>query len=448
MVNQASIAIVVVVLLALCCYSNSQDNCPTTDNNGGVFVGFTALTPEQLKKEIRTSMEASVSEIVDSLSKDQDGEESCFEAIEELNYTVNAALVRLREMNLKMEQTIISNITQTVERQVKSALAEILKNIALLKIATPEPVTQPMTISTTESKTMSTVPTTVTTQGPTTLPPLGTQMNPAISCKQIFESITNSPSGFYWVTDGSGGQQAISGSSIMVYCDMERTCGGVTGGWMQVANIDMTDPTQTCPTGFREIIRTEAPTRICSTQSVTRGCFGTSFSASGVLYSHVCGRVIGYQEGTPNAFYPYHINTDLTIDEIYVDGLSLTHGSPRQHIWTFVSALDETDGHLSACMCSNTDVTAFASIPPFVANDYFCDTGSRDDVAFQFYAEDPLWDGIGCGDLSACCSFNNPPWFSKQLPASSTDDLELRVCRDSGATNEDIPFEIVELYVR
>ena len=436
----------VVVFLTLCCYSNSQDNCQTTDDNGGVFVGFTALTPEQLKKEIRTSTEESVSELVGSLIRGREREETCFEAIEDLNYTINATVATIKELNQKLEQSIIINITQTVERLVKSALAEILTNITL-KI--PEAVTQPITMPTTESKT-STAPTEVepTIQEPTTPPALGTRLNPATSCKQIFESITNPPSDFYWVTDGSGGQQANPGNTIQVYCDMERTCGGLKGGWMQVANIDMTDSTQTCPTGFTEITRAEAPKRICTASSTNSGCFGITFSANGVPYSSVCGRVIGYQEGTPNAFYPYHINTDLTIDDIYVDGLSLTHGSPRQHIWTFVSALDETSNHLSACICSNTGSTESALIPPFVGDDYFCDTGSRDGVAFQFYPEDPLWDGNGCGPLSTCCSLNDPPWFFKQVTENSRDDLELRVCRDSGAANEDNPFEIVELYVR
>ena len=66
---------------------------------------------------------------------------------------------------------------------------------------------------------------------------------PASSCKEIIEISPSSPSGFYWVKDGNEGR-------VRVYCDMTRTCGGITGGWVQVANIDMTNSSHTCPQGL------------------------------------------------------------------------------------------------------------------------------------------------------------------------------------------------------
>ena len=65
-----------------------------------------------------------------------------------------------------------------------------------------------------------------------------------------------------------------------------------------------------------------------------------------------------------------------------------------------------------------------------------------------FNADNPLWDGAGCGSQSTCCSFNNPPWFYKQLPQSNTNDIEMRVCRDEGTANEDFAIEVVEIYVQ
>ena len=53
--------------------------------------------------------------------------------------------------------------------------------------------------------------------------------------------------------------------------------------------------------------------------------------------------------------------------------------------------------------------------------------------------EDPLWDGVGCGSASTCCSFNNLPWFMRDLLAPGiTDDIELRLCRDEIRSNEDV----------
>ena len=35
----------------------------------------------------------------------------------------------------------------------------------------------------------------------------------------------------------------------------------------------------------------------------------------------------------------------------------------------------------------------------------------------------------------------------KELPSSTSDDIEMRLCADSSCTDEDITFETVELYV-
>ena len=140
------------------------------------------------------------------------------------------------------------------------------------------------------------------------------------------------------------------------------------------------------------------------------------------------------------------------IDMSYVDGVSLTHGSSsRQHIWTFASAINEDELNTdSKCPCTNTAISNM--VPPrpsFVGYDYFCDTAVI--IGFNgssFYSDDPLWDGAGCGPQSTCCSFNSPPWFYKQLPQITTDNIEMRVCRDQERANEDIAVEIVELYVQ
>ena len=64
------------------------------------------------------------------------------------------------------------------------------------------------------------------------------------------------------------------------------------------------------------------------------------------------------------------------------------------------------------------------------------------------FTHDSLWDGCGCGAISTCCSFNSPPWFCKQLPQPTTDDIELRLCGDEVLTNEDTPLEVIELYIQ
>ena len=61
--------------------------------------------------------------------------------------------------------------------------------------------------------------------------------------------------------------------------------------------------------------------------------------------------VVAYQFGSPNAFW-LSGHSLQTIDGAYVDGVSLTYGNPRQHIWTFAAALDEREGSWS-CPCTD-----------------------------------------------------------------------------------------------
>ena len=265
---------------------------------------------------------------------------------------------------------------------------------------------------------------------------------PSRSCAALPPS---SPSGYYWIT-------ASDGSAVRVYCDMTRSCGGVTGGWMRVAELDMTNSSQPCPGGLS--LRNDSDIRTCE---ITSGasCSSVNFSLPPLQYSRVCGKILAYQVGSTDAFGT-HAGPGVrvrnpTIEQNYVDGISLTHGHPRQHIWTFAAALDEVGTFPSLnCRCTNTNQARRTTVPPaFVGGDYFCDTGS--DGQFRnslFYGDDPLWDGAGCGPQNICCSFNNPPWFYKQLPQPTSDDIEMRVCRDEEVGNENVPIEIIELYVQ
>ena len=264
--------------------------------------------------------------------------------------------------------------------------------------------------------------------------------HPAHSCKEIYDRNTSSPSGYYWLVSSSE-------KFTRVYCDMERTCGGVEGGWMKVTSLDMKEATNSCPSGLKTLT---SPRRLCGINTNGAGCSSAYLNVHGVNYSRVCGKIIGYQQKTPDAFGPYYHNRALTIDQGYVDGISLTHGqNPRKHIWTFAAALHEVLQHPKfLCPCTNIHNHLTIPIPPYVGNDYFCDTGSSQNYEVRFYPDDPLWDGQGCGQLNTCCSFNNPPWFMKQLPASTHDNIEMRLCSDQSRPNEDIVFETLDLYVQ
>ena len=379
----------------------------STQECGGFF-GFMALTPDQLKKEIRSEVATLLSH--DSLPEDgSEGEGDLRTVIESV---VDAAI-----------EKAVANISNEIVDKVNSALisSEISMAVANLSDVVDRLV----------SSTVSQLH---------RLHPLGgTHSHPATSCREIKDLHPSNPSGHYWI-------RSSNGFSIQVYCDMTRSCGGITGGWMQVATIDMSNHAETCPAGLRMLT---SPKRLCGINSDGPGCSSAVFSVQGIEYSRVCGKIIGYQQKSPDAFGPYTGNHRLTIDDVYVDGVSLTHGrNPRKHIWTFASALHEVPAcpHCN-CPCTNIHDTTAIPIPPYVGSDYFCDTASEHNWEVKFYPDDPLWDGQGCGPLNTCCTFNTPPWFMKQLPSSTTDDIEMRLCCDQPRSDEDVPVETIALYV-
>ena len=148
-----------------------------------------------------------------------------------------------------------------------------------------------------------------------------------------------------------------------------EVCGGP--GWRRVAFINMTDSKQSCP---QELSLTTYSIRSCGRgHTGYRDCSSVTFSVECIQYRQVCGRAIAHQWGNNYAFYSYHSGRQ-TFNGPYVDGLSLTHGSPRTHIWTFASGLfngssgNEHPNYRCPCDPGNT----FGS-PPFVGNDYFCE---------------------------------------------------------------------------
>ena len=80
-----------------------------------------------------------------------------------------------------------------------------------------------------------------------------------------------------------------NGSTTRLYCDMSAHCG--QPGWAQVAFINMSDSSQSCPSELAEM--TYNGVRVCQ-QRTNFSCDSVSFTVP-VSYSNVCGRIIGYQ---------------------------------------------------------------------------------------------------------------------------------------------------------
>ena len=219
---------------------------------------------------------------------------------------------------------------------------------------------------------------------------------------------------------------------------------GRTGGWRHVVYLDMTDPSTTCPSAWQ---LTGYSKRTCGRVSIGwQTCDSATFPVIGGQYNRICGRITAYQYGEPNAF----ATTGRSIDRYYACGVSVTHGTPRNHIWTFVAGHSEGNrGATDSCPC---DSTRTITIPQFVGNDYFCESGINGPYNLSnhhiLYLNDRLWDGEDCLPSSTCCSLHNPPYFVKQLPTSTTDDIEARICVHDQKVHANIAVELVELYVQ
>ena len=74
-------------------------------------------------------------------------------------------------------------------------------------------------------------------------------------------------------------------------------CGG-PGQWTRIAHLDMSDPSQQCPSNWSLIT---TPVRGCYSRNF--GCRSVIFPSNGQSYSHVCGRANAYQLGRPVGFF-------------------------------------------------------------------------------------------------------------------------------------------------
>ena len=227
-------------------------------------------------------------------------------------------------------------------------------------------------------------------------------------------------------------------------CYPIHTCGG-TGGWRQVVNLDMTDNHTECPDGWN---MTDYSKRTCGRASEgDRSCDSVTYSVCGGEYSHVCGGIKAYQWGWTAGLYSYRSES---IDEAYFSGVAVMHGSPRQHIWTFAAGAAENWDSRNSFLCP-CDINSASSVPPFVGEDYFCESGNSDlpySFTFILHTNDILWDGKNCHSSSTCCLLHDPPFFTKTLYSPTTDDLELKMCLYCGISRMNIAVELIELYVK
>ena len=262
---------------------------------------------------------------------------------------------------------------------------------------------------------------------------------PYSSCSAVLEADSSAQSGEYTLT--------IDDKEVTVYCEMgtDGVCGG-DGGWTRIAYYDIAAGDD-CPSGLFTYGRDGK--KLCDRNQDRSGgrCDSTFFSTHGISYGQVCGRVRGYQydgSGYIDGIYDNFFGQN-DLNGYYVDGVSITRGSPREHVWTFGNGHLETGTGSDSCPCN---IGSSVSTPSYVGDSYYCESGTSSDRRYTFYPNDPLWDGEGCNsNESTCCTNPNLPYFVRDL-AQSTENIELRICSSEGLTDEACGIDLIEIYIK
>ena len=258
---------------------------------------------------------------------------------------------------------------------------------------------------------------------------------PGKSCRDIYQMnpASHGVSGYYII---------VTDKPTFVYCDMTLECGGEKG-WMRIANVNPVEGD--CPNGWKKITN---PVAACRPPSDNPGCFSAHFPTHDIPYSRVCGKVIGIQKGTPDAF-GFAAGIKLSINQTYLDGISITYGTPRKHVWSYAAGVSEDQigrgwGPFT-CPCSKHR----GALPlAFVNDHYYCESGTTRYSFSTYFTGDPLWDGINCGNQNTCCTQPSLPWFFRQLPLTNTEDIEARICYDQHFGDESVLVKEARLYVQ
>jgi dynein heavy chain len=139
-----------------------------------------------------------------------------------------------------------------------------------------------------------------------------------------------------------------------------------------------------------------------------------------------------------------------TIDGVYVDGLAITRGSPRQHVFTFAHGCSEVFGDRQTCSCPCDGGTPS---PSFVGQAFRCEEAQQSaepgNTGNRFFDQsDPLFDGAGIEDAACVDAPESSSSFIAELGIPSLDALELRLMGTEGSGNEDLAVIRLELWGR
>jgi len=244
------------------------------------------------------------------------------------------------------------------------------------------------------------------------------------SCREIYDAADPDslpPNGAYEIE--------VDGERVTVYCDIAN------GGWTKVETVN---PVTGCPGDWQlfpeRTVCWAEPREGCSNLDEDRVATAL-FHVPLASYERVRGNARGLQFGTTDGFWAS--GAARTIDQPYVDGVSITVGSPRQHVWTFVAGLFDVamTPDTKTCPCTGSGTPP----PSFVGSSYDCDSANTDYSLGCVWHDGDLWDSA-----RACGGRPDASWFDVEVGTRS-DPIEVRILLDQ--VDENVGVSLLELYV-
>ena len=335
--------------------------------------------------------------------------------VEDLNQQINSTLELLREMNGKVN--LLNSSTNALERYIGEQQSEISNNtITKLQSLSSEVVQEIMNASNISVTTINTLTDRLAS---------GIQdLHTFDSCAAVSAFPIQLPSGMYNIRSGN--------SVMQQYCML--TCNGIHGNWKRIAYLNTNEIPVTCPDGFEIRSDTSNPP-LCRHIISDAGCSSMIYPSNGLSYSQVCGTLRIHQRETPDGFQSDNNKiprNGQSVNQNYVDGVSLTHGtSPnRNHIWTFTAVIKFGADTDRCTICGRNK-------PLYVGTSFTC--RAEHGIEWPCDLNNAIWtNGLSC--------FGNETFY-RQLSESTTDNIEMRVCRDQPRHDEDILISYIEIYV-
>jgi hypothetical protein len=231
------------------------------------------------------------------------------------------------------------------------------------------------------------------------------------SCQEILDVGWSTGDGDYDIASQGCGE-------ITVFCDM--TTDG--GGWTEALRFDAA--TDACPGDWQSA--DTGASLVCTRDTSDTWGTRTALFPTCVLWDEVLGNATLLQYGSTDAFGD---TPHPDIDGPYGDVVSLTHGSPREHLFTY------TFGFLSGGTDdSNCPAIGGAPAPALVGSDYLCDTGNASSTSNQrIWYTTPLF---------------ADDWWQVTASSETLDDVEVRLMATHGSSDEDVATETLILRVR